>query len=131
MIRLELDWGASREYVEQAEPMKEVVESIQNDLQDYVNKSGMDTVKQYLSTHYFDQTGYRYSSFLEDIQSGSGMFIASKFLCDYSQKEYPLCGPALDIMHRITAAKIAQERIFGEIEANNAFEQWVVGDHDT
>jgi len=37
----------------------------------------------------------------------------------------------LSAMHRITAARIAQERIFGEVEANNAFERWVVGDHDT
>jgi len=31
MIKVELDWGAAREYVEQAEPMNEVVESMQND----------------------------------------------------------------------------------------------------
>jgi len=112
MIKVELDWGAAREYVEQAEPMKEVVEFIQNDLQEYVNESGMDTVKQYLSTHYFDETGYRYNSFLEDIQSG--------------MRDYPL-----GIMHRITAARIAQERIFGEEEAERAFAQWVLGHHDT
>jgi hypothetical protein len=112
MIRVSLDWGAAREYVEQAEPMNEVVESMQNDLQDYVNKSGMDTVKQYLSTHYFDQSGYRYHALLEDAGT-------------WSRNE------VLSAMHRITAAKIAQERIFGEVEANNAFERWVVGDHDT
>jgi len=112
MIRVELDWGASREYVEQAEPMMEVVESIQNDLQDYVNKSGMDTVKQYLSTHYFDESGYRYHSLLEDAGT-------------WARNE------VLSAMHRITAARMAQERIFGEEEAERAFGQWVVGRHDT
>jgi hypothetical protein len=112
MIKVQLDWGAAREYVEQAEPMKEVVEFIQNDLQEYVNESGMDTVKQYLSTHYFDETGYRYNSLLED----AGTWARND---------------VLSAMHRITAARIAQERIFGEEEAERAFAQWVLGHHDT
>jgi len=112
MIEVKLNWDAAREYVEQSEPMMEVVESIQNDLQDYINKSGMDTVKQYLSTHYFDQTGYRYWELIEDAEAGAGM-------------------NAVGVMHRITAARIAQERIFGEVEANNAFEEWKIGNHDT
>ena len=113
MIRVSLDWDAAREHVERDEAMKEVVEFIQNDLKDYVNERGMDTVKQYLPTHYFDESGYRYHAFLEDAGTHEHR------------------GDALIAMHRITAARIAQERIFGEEEAERAFGQWVVGRHDT
>jgi len=85
---------------------------MERDLQDYVNRDGVDQVKRYLPTHYFDNSGYRYSSLLEDAGT-------------WSRNE------VLSAMHRITAARIAQERIFGEEEAERAFGQWVVGHHDT
>ena len=112
MIRVSLDWESARRYVEQNEPMQNLVRSIESDLQDYVNRNGVDHVKRYLPTHYFDQSGYRYHSLLEDAGT-------------WSRNE------VLHAMHRIAAAKIVQERIFGETYANNAFEQWVAGDHDT
>jgi len=112
MIRVSLDWDHARRYVEQNEPMQKLVRSIEEDLQDYVNRDGVDKVKRYLPTEYFDQSGYRYHSLLEDAGT-------------WSRNE------VLQAMHRAAATKIAQERIFGEVEANNAFERWVVGDHDT
>jgi len=107
MIKVELDWGAARSNVDQ-----DLVRSMERDLQDYVNRDGVDQVKRYLPTHYFDNSGYRYSSLLEDAGT-------------WSRNE------VLSAMHRITAARIAQERIFGEEEAERAFGQWVVGHHDT
>src|SRR6056300_2118824 len=107
MIKVELDWGAARSNVDQ-----DLVRSMERDLQDYVNRDGVDQVKRYLPTHYFDNSGYRYSSLLEDAGT-------------WSRNE------VLSAMHRITAARIAQERIFGEEEAERAFGQWVVGRHDT
>lgn len=112
MIRVSLDWDHARRYVEQNEPMQNLVRSIEEDLQDYMNRFGVDHVKRYLPTGYFDQSGYRYHAMLEDAGT-------------WSRNE------VLQAMHRIAATKIAQERIFGEVEANNAFERWVVGDHDT
>ena|SRR5210317_1811679 len=107
MIRVSLDWDAARSNVDQ-----DLVRSMERDLQDYVNRDGVDQVKRYLPTHYFDNSGYRYSSLLEDAGT-------------WSRNE------VLSAMHRITAARIAQERIFGEEEAERAFGQWVVGHHDT
>jgi len=107
MIRVSLDWDAARSNVDQ-----DLVRSMERDLQDYVNRDGVDQVKRYLPTHYFDNSGYRYSSLLEDAGT-------------WSRNE------VLSAMHRITAARIAQERIFGEEEAERAFGQWVVGRHDT
>jgi hypothetical protein len=112
MIRVSLDWEDAREQVEQDEGLQDLVRSMERDLQDYVNRDGVDQVKRYLPTHYFDNSGYRYSSLLEDAGT-------------WPRKE------VVDAMHRASAAKIAQERIFGVVEANNAFERWVVGDHDT
>ena len=107
MIRVSLDWDAARSNVDQ-----DLVRSMERDLQDYVNRDGVDQVKRYLPTHYFDNSGYRYSSLLEDAGT-------------WSRNE------VLSAMHRITAARIAQERIFGEEEAERAFGQWVVGRHAT
>ena len=107
MIKVELDWDAARSNVDQ-----DLVRSMERDLQDYVNRDGVDQVKRYLPTHYFDNSGYRYSSLLEDAGT-------------WSRNE------VLSAMHRITAARIAQERIFGEEEAERAFAQWVLGHHDT
>ena len=107
MIRVSLDWDAARSNVDQ-----DLVRSMERDLQDYVNRDGVDQVKRYLPTHYFDNSGYRYSSLLEDAGT-------------WSRNE------VLSAMHRITAARIAQERIFGEEEAERAFGQWVAGHHDT
>src|SRR6056300_2043315 len=101
MIRVSLDWDAARSNVDQ-----DLVRSMERDLQDYVNRDGVDQVKRYLPTHYFDNSGYRYSSLLEDAGT-------------WSRNE------VLSAMHRITAARIAQERIFGEEEAERAFGQWV------
>jgi hypothetical protein len=93
--------------------MQDLVRSIERDLQDYVNRDGVDKVKRYLPTHYFDLSGYRYCN-LRGECSGT-----------WSRNE------ALNAMHRAAAAMIVQERIFGEVEAYNAFGRWVVGDHDT
>jgi len=112
MIRVSLDWDAAREHVEQDEDMQNLVQSIERDLYEYVRRHGVDHVKRYLPTHYFDQSGYRFHALMED----AGTWARND---------------AVNAMHQITAAKIVQERIFGEIEANNAFERWVVGDHDT
>jgi hypothetical protein len=77
-----------------------------------VNRDGVDKVKRYLPTHYLDLSGYRYHALLEDAGT-------------WSRNE------VLSAMHRIAAVMIAQERIFGEVEANNAFGQYVLGHHDT
>jgi len=112
MIEVNLNWDAAREHVEQDKAMQNLVQSIERDLQDYVNQDGVDQVKQYLPTHYFDESGYRYYALLED----AGTWARND---------------VLHAMHRVAAVKIVQERIFGETYANNAFEEWKVGNHDT
>ena len=112
MIEVKLNWDAAREYVEQDTLLMESVDPIQRDLQSDVDEEGLDKVKDYLSTHYFDQTGYRYWELVEDAEAGEGMHV-------------------VNVMHRLTAVKIAQERIFGDVEAHHAFEDWKIGHHDT
>jgi len=112
MIRVSLDWDAAREHVEQDEDMQNLVQSIERDLHEYVLRDGVDHVKRYLPTHYFDESGYRFHALMED----AGTWARND---------------VLNAMHRIAAAKIVQERIFGETCANDAFKQFVLGHHDT
>ena len=109
-VNVELDWDAARKHVE--EYMLQAVRAHEEGLQRYIDERGMDEVKQYLPTDYFDATGYRHWVLSEDAQG-------------YDREG------AIECMKRIMVAHIAQANIFGEVEANNAFEAWRIGDHDT
>ncbi len=69
--------------------------------------------KDYLSTHYFDATGgYRFWDFEHLVETG------------YIQS-------AKKVMVKLMAVWLAQKEVYDEITANNAFEQFKVGNHDT
>ena len=109
-VNVELDWDAARKHVE--EHRLGAVKEHQKGLQKYIDERGIDEVRQYLSTDYFDATGYRYWVLSEDAQG-------------YDREG------AIECMKRIMVAHIAQINLFGEVEANNAFEAWRNGHHDT
>lgn len=68
--------------------------------------------KDYLSTHYFDATEYRYCYFELLVETG------------YIEI-------AKDKMIKLMEVWMAQKEVLGEAEANKAFEQYKVGNHDT
>ena len=109
-VNVELDWDAARQHVE--EHRLQAVQEHQEGLQRYIDERGMDEVKRYLPTDYFDACGYRYWSLNEDAQG------------------YDKLG-AIEAMKQIMVAHIAQMNLFGPLEADNAFEAWRNGDHDT
>ena len=109
-VSVELDWDAARQHVE--EHRLAHVQQHQERLQEYIDESGVDTVKQYLPTDYFDACGYRHWVLTEDAQG-------------YDREG------AMECMKRVMVAYLAQKNIFGEVEADNAFEQWRDGHHDT
>ena len=109
-VNVELDWDAARTHVEKY--LLGNVELHQEGLQRYMDERGIDTVKQYLPTDYFDACGYRHWSLKEDAEG-------------YDREG------AIEAMKRIMVAYLAQKNIFGEVEADNAFEAWRNGDHDT
>ena len=109
-VNVELDWDAARQHVEKY--MHQAVKAHQEGLQKYIDKDGINKVKQYLSTDYFDACGYRHWVLSEDAQG-------------YDREG------AIEAMKRIMVAYVAQKNIFGIVEADSAFEAWRVGDHDT
>ena len=109
-VNVELDWDAARQHVE--EHKLPAVQAHQEGLQRYIDERGMDEVKVYLPTDYFDACGYRHCVLSEDAQG-------------YDREG------AIEAMKRIMVAYVAQRNIFGEVEADNAFEAWRNGDHDT
>jgi len=68
--------------------------------------------KDYLPTHYFDATEHRFWDFEVLVETG---YIES----------------AKEIMVKLMEVWLAQKEVYGEIEANNAFESYKIGDHDT
>ncbi len=109
-VSVELDWDAARQHVEQHRWPS--VQAHQESLQRYLDERGMDEVKQYLPTDYFDACGYRHWNLEEDAQG-------------YDREG------AIEAMKQIMVAYVAQRNIFGEIEADKAFEDWRNGHHDT
>ena len=109
-VNVELDWDAARKHVE--EHRLSDVQAHQEGLQRYIDERGIEEARHYLSTDYFDACGYRYWSLKEDAQG-------------YDREG------AIEAMKRVMVAHIAQMNIFGPLEADLAFEDWLVGDHDT
>ena len=109
-VSVELDWDATRKHVE--EHRLPAIQAHQEGLQRYMEERGIDEVRQYLPTDYFDACGYRYWSLKEDAQG-------------YDREG------AIEGMKRIMVAYLAQKIIFGEEEAHHAFEKWRDGHHDT
>ena len=109
-VSVELDWDAARKHV--VEHRLPAVREHEKSLQSYIDKDGMDEVKQYLSTDYFDACGYRHWVLQEDAQG-------------YDREG------AIEGMKRIMTAYLAQRNLFGEVEADNAFANWRNGYHDT
>ena len=109
-VNVELDWDAARKHVE--DHKLTAVREHQEGLQRYIDERGMDEVKVYLPTDYFDATGYRHWVLCEDAQG-------------YDREG------AIEAMKRLMVTYLAQKNIFGEVEADNAFEKWRNGDHDT
>lgn len=109
-VSVELDWDAARKHVE--EHKLSAVREHQERLQKYIDEDGMDKVKQYLPTDYFDACGYRHWVLNEDAQG-------------YDREG------AIEAMKRVMVAYVAQKNIFGCFVADYAFEQWRDGYHDT
>ena len=109
-VSVELDWDAARKHVE--EHKLQAIQAHQEGLQRYIDESGMNKVKQYLPTDYFDACGYRHWVLNEDAQG-------------YDREG------AIEAMKRIMVAYLAQKNIFGIVEADDAFENWRNGYHDT
>jgi hypothetical protein len=108
-VSVELDWDAARNHVE--EHKLPAVQAHQEALQRYIDERGIDEVKEYLPTDYFDACGYRHWHLNED--------------ASYDRES------VIEAMKKVMVAHIAQMNLFGEIEADNAFEAWRIGDHDT
>ena len=109
-VSVKLDWDAARQHVEAHR--RGHVEHHQEGLQRYIDERGIDEVKKYLPTDYFDASGYRHWVLTEDAQG-------------YDREG------AIEGMKKVMVAYLAQINLFGEVEATNAFEAWMVGDHDT
>ena len=109
-VSVELDWDAARQHVE--EHKLPAVQAHQEGLQRYIDERGMDEVKVYLPTDYFDATGYRHWVLSEDAQG-------------YDREG------AIEGMKRVMVTYLAQKNLFGEVEADDAFEKWRNGHHDT
>ena len=109
-VNVELDWDAARQHVEKYR--MDHVREHQDHLQRYIYERGMDEVKVYLPTNYFDACGYRHWTLKEDAEG-------------YDREG------AIEAMKDIMVAYLAQKNLFGEVEADNAFEAWRNGDHDT
>ena len=109
-VSVELDWDAARQHIE--EHRLPAVREHQERLQKYIDEDGVDTVKKYLPTAYFDACGYRHWHIIEDAQG-------------YDKEG------AIEGMKQIMVAYLAQRNIFGDVEADNAFEKWRNGHHDT
>jgi hypothetical protein len=108
-ISVEFDWDAAREHVKKYRLPD--VQAHQESLQRYMAERGVDEVRQYLPTDYFDACGYRHWQLKEDAA--------------YDREG------AIEAMKRIMVAHIAQANIFTETESNYAFKQWTEGHHDT
>lgn len=108
-VSVELDWDAARKHVEKH--MLQAVREHEESLQRYIDERGMDEVKQYLPTDYFDAFGWRHWHLEEE--------------ASYDRES------AIECMKRIMVAHIAQMNLFGPLEADNAFEAWRNGHHDT
>ena len=109
-VSVELDWDAARKHVE--DHKLTAVREHQESLQRYIDERGMDEVNNYLATDYFDACGYRHWNLEEDA------------------KGYDREG-AIEAMKRIMVAYVAQKNIFGPLVAEEAFEDWRNGNHDT
>ena len=109
-VSVELDWDAARKHVE--DHKLPAVQAHQEGLQRYIDERGMDEVKVYLPTDYFDATGYRHWVLSEDAQG-------------YDREG------AIEGMKRVMVTYLAQKNLFGEVEADDAFEKWRNGHHDT
>ena len=101
-ITVNYDWEAAKAAVSE-EQLAYRIEQVST-----YAKEGMD----YLSTHYYDATEYRFWDF--ELLVETGYIEAAK-----------------DAMIKLMEVWLAQKEVFGEIEANNAFEEYKVGNHDT
>ena len=104
-ITIEYDWEAAKQDV-----TNHVLDPVIGKTLRYKNEDGAAALS-YLSTQYFDQCGLRFYE-LED------------HAVKYPEKAH-------DAMRRIMTVWLAQKEVYDEITANDAFEQFKVGNHDT
>ena len=104
-ITIEYDWEAAKEDVTDA-----VLNPIIGSTLRYKNESPAAALA-YLSTQYFDANMMRYST-LDSVAATE------------PDKAY-------GYMRKLMAVWLAQKEVYDEITANNAFEQFKVGNHDT
>ena len=99
VIKAEYDWDAARD-------------SVSEEQLAYRIKQTSAYGKDYLSTHYYDATEYRFWDF--ELLVETGYIEAAK-----------------DAMIKLMEVWLAQKEVYDEITANNAFEDYKVGNHDT
>ena len=104
-ITIEYDWDAAKEDVTDA-----VLNPIIGSTLRYKNESPAAAIA-YLSTQYFDANMVRYNQL-------------DTYAVQTPEKVY-------DFMRKLMTVWLAQKEVYDEITANDAFEQFKVGNHDT
>lgn len=104
-ISIEFDWEAAK-----LDVTDYVLDPVIGKTLRYKNEDG-EAARRYLPTQYFDQTCLRFYE-LEDLAVS----------CP---------DKAQDTMRNLMTVWLAQKEVYDEITANDAFEQFKVGNHDT
>ena len=104
-INIEYDWEAAKDDVIDYMLDRKIGETLR-----YRNEQNAAALE-YLPTQYFDSHGLYYSS-LEILAVSEP-------------------NKAYDFMRKLMTVWLAQKEVYDEVTANNAFEQFKVGNHDT
>jgi hypothetical protein len=104
-ISIEYDWEAAK-----ADVTDYVLDKFTGRTLRYKNEDEAAALA-YLSTQYFDVNGMRYNQL-------------DTYAVQTPEKAY-------DFMRNLMAVWLAQKEVYDEITANDAFEQFKVGNHDT
>ena len=109
MINFTLDWDDAKKVA--VDTYSKAIKTRTRHLNDYKDAYGVESVTKYLPTHYFDGSGYRYSD-LETLLETNVV-------------------RAREVMISWMVTWTTQKNLFGEEAANNAFDQFKKGQHDT
>lgn len=109
MINITLDWDEAKQVAINTYP--KAIKTRTRHLNDYKDAYGEDRVTEYLPTHYFDGSGYRYRALESLIEENMVK--------------------AREVMISWMVSWTTQKNLFGEEVANSAFEQFKKGQHDT
>lgn len=109
MIDITLDWDEAKKVAINTYPKS--IKTRTRHLKDYKEAYGEESVTNYLPTHYFDGSGYRYRALESLIEENMVK--------------------AREVMISWMVSWTTQKNLFGEEVANSAFEDFKAGLHDT